>query len=407
MTSPLRTEVLVVGAGPAGSTAARLLARQGRGVLLVDQAHFPRPKTCGDGLTPRAVTTLERQGLLSLLLDAGYPRIDGARMVAPDGHEWHAPFDRYARSLPSVGLTVERTELDELLRSRAEAAGVHFLSGFRARSAHRHNESVAGVEGTLSGNEQTIEADLTIVATGANVTLPRAMGVLEKAPAMVRAVRGYFEDVEGLTSEFEFHFRREIRPGYAWIFPVGGGRANVGLGLFPDSGKPAADSRPKTLLNAFLRLPDIERRFRAARLAGPLEGYPLRIDYPDHPVHGAGFLVVGEAAGLVNPITGEGIDLALESGEMAAAVAGRALQRGDVSANALRPYARSLERHFAGWFLGMRQLRPRVMTPRALNILIAKGRRWPGLGRTIVGIILGTASPWQAANPLNWLYLAL
>jgi len=117
------------------------------------------------------------------------------------------------------------------------------------------------------------------------------------------------------------------------------------------------------------------------------------------------FLLVGEAAGLVNPVTGEGIDLALESGEIAATVTGEALRRGDVSARGLQGYERALKRRFGLWFGGIRRIHSKVMAPGALNILIAKSKRWPGLGRTVMGIILGTASPWLAFSPLTWWYI--
>ena len=143
----------------------------------------------------------------------------------------------------------------------------------------------------------------------------------------------------------------------------------------------------------------MRQRFRNARLVGQVQAYPLRTGYPDSPVCGPGFLLAGEAAGLVNPITGEGIDLALESGEIAAAAAGDALPQGDVSARALRRYERALHRQFARWFVGMRRMAPWVMRPQALNILVTKAARWPELGRTIVGIILGTTSPWLAFSP--------
>jgi len=398
-------DVLVVGAGPAGSTTACLLARQGWDVLLVDRAHFPRPKTCGDGLTPRAVATLHRLGLLPPLLAAGYPRIEGARLVAPDGHELHIRFAEHLRKLPGYGLVVPRAELDELLRRYAVGAGARFFSGFHALAPLRHDGRVAGVQGRLEGRIRTIRARLTIVATGVSIRFLRALGVLEHVPPVVRAARAYFEGVEGLNGDFEFHFRPEFMPGYAWIFPAPEGRANVGLGLFPPQRHDRCGHLGQ-LLNDFLsRLPEMRQRFRHARLVSRVQAHPLRIDYPHNPVHGPGFLLVGEAAGLVNPITGEGIDLAMESGEIAAAVAGDALRRGDVSTKVLRRYEQALRRRFASLFIGLCRIRHWVMHPRALNILIAKAARRPGLATTIAGIVQGTMSPWTVLSPRTWWYI--
>ena len=374
-------------------------------MLLADRARFPRPKTCGDGLTPRCVQALQRQGLLPQLLEAGYPRVEGTHLVAPAGHHWRAPFAEYAGRLPGYGLVVPRSELDEWLRQQAVDAGARFLEGFHAQAPLRRDGQVTGLQGVLDGEIAVIHARITVAATGAGIGLPRALGVMERLPPMVHAVRAYFEGVEGLDGAFELHFRREIAPGYAWIFPSTEGRANVGVAIFPLPRRGRSDQSPKQLLGAFLDQPDMRQRFRNAHMVGPMEAYPLRTNYPDSPVHGPGFLLVGEAAGLVNPVTGEGIDLALESGEIAAVTAGRALRRGDVSARGLRRYERALKRRFGPWFGGIRRIQPKVMRPRALNILIAKSKRRPGLGRTVIGIILGTESPWLAISPLTWWYI--
>jgi geranylgeranyl reductase family protein len=402
MSERLDADVAVVGAGPAGSTTARLLAQQGWDVLLVDRERFPRSKTCGDGLTPRCVADLQRLDLLPQLLEAGYPRVKGARMVAPNGHDWRPRFAEYVPRLPAYGLVVPRSELDERLRQRAVDAGVRFLDGYHAREVLRADGRVTGLQGVLDGNIRTIHARLTVAATGASVGLLRVLGALHKLPTMVRAARAYFDGVEGLDGDFEFHFRREITAGYAWIFPSPGGRANVGVGLFPRLGGGTGGRSPKQTLHAFLDRPDVRRRFRHARMVSPLEAFPLRTDFPCSPVCGSGFLFVGEAAGLVSPVTGEGISFALESGEIAAAAASKALRRDDLSLRGLRAYERALWRRFGPWFAAIRRIQPRVMQARPLNVLIHKARHRARLGRTVVGIIMGTTSPWLAFSPLTW-----
>lgn len=394
----LTADVAVIGAGPAGSTTAALLAARGHCVLLLDRATFPRDKTCGDGLTPRAVAVLDRIGLLDGLRSAGYRQIGGARLVAPGGAVWHLRFADYDFGLPPFGLAVPRLELDERLRRHAVAKGACFLGGVQVSRLLRQDGRVAGLAGQRFGHPLTVHARLTILATGANIALLRALGVLSRMPPGIRAIRAYSEDVPGLNDEFEFYFDRELLPGYAWIFPLGDGRANVGLGLFTRGvGSPAPNLR-----KLLARLVERHPRLREARPTGPAKPYPLRVDFPRCPSLGDGFMLVGEALGLVNPVTGEGIDLALESAELAADAADEALRCGDTGAGGLTPYRKALHARFGSFFRGMRLLLRLAMGPRALDILIRQAARRPHLARTIAGINMGMASSWLAFSPRTW-----
>ncbi len=403
-------DVVIVGAGPAGSTLAGLLAGRGHEVLLLDRAAFPRDKTCGDGLTPRAIPVLGRLGALDELRAARYREIRGACLVAPNGASWHMRFADYDLGLPAFGLTVPRLELDECLRQHALGCGARFRGGVRVAGPLTGGPSVAygtragrghvvGVEAQADGVSLAIRGRLTVLATGASIGLLRTFGLLEAMPPGVTAIRGYFEGVGELSDEFEFFFDRELSPGYAWVFPLSDGRANIGLGLFNrrDGG---ADLNLRRLLSEFLaRHP----RLRDARPVGPLKGYPIRIDFPRGPAIGNGFLLVGEALGLVNPVTGEGIDLAMESAELAAESIDAALARGDTTARGLRPYERALHARYASFFRGVHLLLRLATSPRAIDRLIRQAQRRPRLARTIAGINLGVASPWQAFAPWIWL----
>lgn len=397
-------EVAIVGAGPAGSALAAHLAGRGHDVLLLDRAVFPRDKTCGDGLTPRAISPLARLGVLADLRATGYREIHGARLIAPNGCAWDLRFADHDLGLPTFGLVVPRRELDDVLLRRAVANGVRFrpavdvtgpLYGPAVGSARR---TVIGVQGKRGGEVLQVSARLTVLATGAAIGLLRTFGFLQAMPAGVNAIRGYFDGVSGLEDRFEFYFERDLAPGYAWVFPVAEGRANIGLGVFSRSRSgPAPNLR--ALLADFLRR---QPRLHDAAPVGPTKGYPIRIDFPESRVIGDGCLVVGEAAGLVNPVTGEGIDLALESAEIAADAIHAALAAGDTTVRGLRPYERALRARYAGFFRGVRLLLRLATGPRALNVLIRQAPRRPRLARIIAGINLGVASPWQAFAPWTW-----
>jgi geranylgeranyl reductase family protein len=404
-TDTYSADVIVVGAGPAGSTAAALLARAGLHVLLVDRADFPRDKTCGDGLTPRAVAVLDRLAVLPALQARGYKTVSGALIVAPSGADFTAHFSAVPFGLPAFGMVVPRFELDDLLRRHAIEAGAQFVPGlhvtapiYDARASGRE-QRVIGVRGERAGQPVTLAAPLTILATGASMGLLRAFGVLQRMPPGVNAIRGYFTGVEGLSDQFEFYFDRELNPGYGWIFPLADGRANVGLGLFNSRVSDGGTPNLRRLLAEFMaRHP----RLAAARPDGPIKGYPLRIDFPTGRPSGPGFLLAGETLGLVHPVTGEGIDLAMESAELAAAAAIDALRHPDTFPGGLRRYDHLLTRRYATFFWGARLLLRYATTPGALNTLIGKAQRKRYLAHTIAGINLGVVSPFAVFSPRVW-----
>jgi geranylgeranyl reductase family protein len=398
-TAALRADVVVVGAGPAGSTAAAVLARHGWDVLLADRADFPRDKTCGDGLTPRAMPVLERLGLLEQLRGRGHQVVRGARLHAPNGAPWSLRFVDYNLGLPPFGLVVPRYELDQALCRHAIAQGARFLPQFDASRPIRDGRGVAGVEGRTGSDRVSLAASITILATGANLSLLRAFGILDQMPPGINAIRGYFDGIPDLSDELEFYFDAGLAPGYAWVFPVAGGLANIGLGMMV-SRRPGAEAPNlrRRLAEFMARYP----RLRDARPAGPLKGHPLRTDFPTCKATGPGFMLAGEALGLVNPVTGEGIDLALESGELAAELAHAALRRGDAAFRSLVPYSRALHARYAAMFQGARLLLRLATGPRAIDILIRQALRKPYLAEVIAGINVGVLSPYAAFSPRVW-----
>ncbi len=380
-----------------------LLARLGHDVLLVDKAHFPRDKTCGDGLTPRAVHTLRRLGLESDVATRSQ-RITHALLYAASGHVLNAPFDPLVRPLPPVGYVIPRIHLDDLLRTAAMRAGARFLPGTYVVDVLRQQGRVTGVVARVGEKSQTFRSEVVIVATGASLQLLRRLGIAAGSPHDIVAVRGYWEGVEDLHEGFEFHFVADVSPGYGWVFPVNAHVANIGVGVYRLY---RGDTRSaKVYLDRFLSTYEqVHRRLTRARLIGPVKGYPIRTDFPRQPLFGPGWVVVGEAAGLVNPATGEGIDLAMESAELAARVVHRALTTGNTGMYNLWPYAWHMYRHFEGMFRGLQWIRPIVMRPHPLDVLIRQAQKHPGLARRIIRITLGIEPAYTALLPSTWWWL--
>ena len=311
-------DVVVVGAGPAGSAAAAWAARAGRDVLVIDSANFPRDKACGDGLTPRAVAELERLGL-GEWLDARI-RHRGLRMSGFGGEvevPWPGP------SFPSTGSAVARVELDDRIRKVAEESGARMRLGVKAVGVN-HDSSTRVVSVTLSDGTQVGCREL-IVADGARSTLGRALGRRWHQETVYGiAARGYLattrSDDPWLTSHLELRSPDgAVLPGYGWIFPLGNGEVNIGVGALSTTKRPA-ELALRPLMSYYTDLRREEWGF---------EGQPRAMSSALLPMGGAvsgvagrNWMLIGDAAACVNPLNGEGIDYGLETGRLAADMLG-------------------------------------------------------------------------------------
>ena len=391
-------QAVVVGAGPAGSATASALAQCGVDVLLLDKAAFPRDKTCGDGLTPRSVAVLQEMGLLPRLETAGARRISGIRIVAPAGCFVEVGFDELAGKLPPFSLTLPRRTLDALLLEHAQAAGARFMSRFRVQELVYKNGVIAGVQGIHKGEAALVHAPLTCLATGAAVLLVQKAGLLPTVPPPMRAARSYFGGLTELEPIFQFHFDRNLIPGYGWIFPLAGGRANVGVGCFP--GRQFRPSPPRRPYEQFINQnPLVGQQLTKATSDGPVKSYPLRTGFLSvKQTQRDGLLLVGEAAGLVNPLTGEGVDYALESGLMAAEVAAGALGEDTFSAGRLAVYGRRLHQRYGALFYYLTKMRQWYIRERVLNTVIRKAQYRPRLKYMFAHAALGLIDPKEGIS---------
>jgi len=294
--------------------------------------------------------------------------------------------------------------LDTILLRAAQEAGAEVCEGVHVTGLLEEDGRVTGVVGRRGDQEVAARGRYVVIATGANVALMRRAGILPRAFHGIRAVRGYWASVKQAAPLLEFFFLPELGGGYAWVFPVAEDTVNVGLGAFVGSYRTSQSLHE--MLPALLKThPAFAIRFEGARPLGKARAYPIRADFPASPVWGRGWAAVGEAAGLVNPVTGEGIDLALESAALAAWSLDWALRTGTDNPRALWPYGWLLGRAFASTFRGLHRLRPWVMRPKALRIIIRQASAYPGLARRVMGIVMGTESPYSAFYPSTWWWL--
>ena len=350
----IKADVVVVGAGPAGSAAAAWAARAGRDVLVVDAAQFPRDKSCGDGLTPRAVAELERLGM-GPWLDTRI-RHHGLRMSG-FGADVEVPWP--GPSFPSTGSAVPRTELDDRIRSVAADDGAKMRLGVKAVGVEY--DSRGRVESVQLDDGATIGCNHLIVADGARSTLGRVLGrAWHKETVYGTAIRGYLAtpraDEPWITSHLELRSPEgQVLPGYGWIFPLGNGEVNIGVGALATAKRPAhAALRP--LLSYYTELRREEWGFSGEPRAALSALLPMGGAVSG--VAGPNWMLVGDAAACINPLNGEGIDYGLETGRLAAELLGS----GDYS----HAWPALLQAHYARGFSIARRLAVLLTLPRFL-----------------------------------------
>jgi menaquinone-9 beta-reductase len=309
MTHPPYYDVAVIGAGPAGSAAAYFLSRGGLRVALLDKFDFPRDKTCGDGLTPRALEVLGLMGVLPQVEQYAYPCV-ALTLRSSDEVTYRIELSGQ-EDPPRRILILPRVRLDNILRQHAVSAGAEFIPNAKVEDITYTENGHVRLE--VEGG-QPLDCALGVIATGANTALLRKTGLLKHVPPPNLAARAYFENVEGLDDTVVLFFDGVEYPGYGWVFPTAPGSANIGCGVFFSSRTP----QPTHLRHLIQHHPYLQRILRNAKQVGPIKGHPLRTDFSRSITGKERILVTGEAIGLVNPITGEGIDYALESAQLAA-----------------------------------------------------------------------------------------
>jgi geranylgeranyl reductase family protein len=322
-------DVLVVGAGPGGAAAAYHLARHGVDVLAVDRAHFPREKVCGDGLTPRGVRAIQRLGVDAV--EPGFVRIEGLRVYGPTvvlDLPWPA-----LESVPDFGVVRTRHDLDHLMVQRAVKAGATVWEGADALSPVVDDGWVVGARIRREGGEpETVRARFVLAADGAASRFAQKAGVRRdpQRPLGV-AARRYYRSSRSQGTWFESWFdlweNGVILPGYGWIFPVGDGILNVGAGLLNTTSF-FKEISPRKMLGVFERSLPGEWGIGEEAATGEVLSGPLPMGMNRRPLAMPGLLLIGDAGGLVNPFTGEGIAYAIESGEIAAGLVHDALATG-------------------------------------------------------------------------------
>lgn len=397
-------DLIIVGGGPAGSTSALYARRHGLRSLLLDKASFPRDKVCGDAISGKSVAVLRDLGLLEQVRRLPGAAISRIVFGSPGDARLEIDFRQSNLDIIPEGFVIRRRIFDEFLFQQASQAADTTLEGFKVTDLVWDNGLVQGVRGHQEGGgESTFRGKIVLGADGTNSVVARKTGLYRhESKHWVVALRQYWRNVGGLSDRIELHYVDEVMPGYFWIFPLENGNANVGIGMLHKSIKRQKVDLKGALHRAIRSAPFRERFSGAEPLEQPV-GWNLPVGSKHRQMVGNGFMLLGDAAGLIDPFTGEGIGNALYAAKFAVEAAAEALAEGDFRSASLARYDRRLWATIGAELRLSTRLQKIGRSRFLLNMVIGKAARNRALGNLIASMIANEEPKTSLGNPMFYL----
>ena len=406
MTQAYDYDAVIVGGGPGGATAALYAEKMGLKVLVVDKKYFPRDKICGDALSGKAVIYLRELGLIDQIEASPQAFIDEIVFSSPNGDACTIKLKPTAHYGVSSGYVCRREVFDNVMFKAAQEK-VDTIEGFTVTDLIKPNGQVKGVRGKDDrGNEREITARVVIGADGFSSVVARKLGLYDHDPKhMIVATRAYYKNVSGLNTAIELHYVEDVLPGYFWIFPLEDNLANVGIGLvhkvLKEKGIKLKDAHEKAVASDYFK-----ERFANAELLDPgIVGWNLPVGSKRRQIHGAGYMLIGDAASLIDPFTGEGIGNAMASAKIAMETLKSLKSGNDYSEKAIDAYRKEVWARLGGELNLAYNLQRVGRFQPLINLVVNRASKRPEVADWISNMIAGTVSKKDLLKPNTYLKL--
>ena len=372
----IQTDICIVGAGPGGAATALKLSYLGIPCVLIDKAVFPRDKICGDAVSGKVTTLLNRLDPQIMHRFRGYAQpiqtgIWGLRLVSPNNKKIDVPFkfDYNPEEEVAPGYVSKRIDFDHFMVEEVRRrTNIDFYDN---TAIEQYERSDKGYIVKNKSGDFAVQCRLLIMANGAHSQFARHHAGLEKDPKHhAGALRAYYRNVGDMKEGFiELHFMKELIPGYFWVFPLPNNEANVGLGIRTDFISKRRLNLRKLLDEVLANHPGVKERFQNAELVDTVQGYGLPLGSKTRRISGDNFLLIGDAGHLIDPLTGEGIGNAVYSGFIAAELAQKCLAENNFSAGFLMAYDERVRRVLGSEMKLSYQLQRMLAYPRLVNVI--------------------------------------
>ncbi len=403
-------DAIVVGAGPGGSAAAMYLAKAGYKVVLLDKTSFPRDKTCGDAIGAKSQMVIRELGFLNEIESIPHAKVYGVTFSAPNQKSVTIRFPGTDPKTGKGGYCIRREVFDNFVFSHAKRTpNLTAIEGFQVTDIISENGFVVGIKGmdVKTKMEQEFRAKIVVGADGASSVVATKLGLNPViADHDCLALRAYYKNINSMTPNIEIHFVESLLPGYFWIFPLENGMANVGVGMITKDIKQHNISLQTEMFKVIENHPMFKERFKDAIKVSDVKGWRLPFGSHHRKNHGNGFVLIGDAASLVDPFSGEGISNAMYSGKLAAEqVIHNFKENRPQSEENLAEYDKKLWATLGNELDTSYKLQRIGRIKFLLNLVVGRASKSPRMQETISGMLGNEEVKKEMTGPLFYLKL--